>query len=68
MIEEIEQEFNVIRLCLSELQELDKQYQVVLDRIIVMPLRKLLCEKSSVLLKVCPGFKMPPLKGALDRT
>jgi hypothetical protein len=63
MIEEIEQEFNVIRLCLSELQELDQQYQAVLDRIIVMPLRKLLCEKSSVLLKICPEFKMPPLKG-----
>ena len=38
MIKEIEQEFNIIRLCLFESQELDEQYQSVLDRIIVMPL------------------------------
>ena len=37
MIKEIEQEFNIIRLCLFESQELDEQYQSVLDRIIVMP-------------------------------
>lgn len=63
MIKEIEQEFNIIRLCLFESQELDEQYQSVLDRIIVMPLRKLLCEKASVLLNVCPTFKMPLLDG-----
>ena len=63
MIKEIEQEFNIIRLCLFESQELEEQYQSVLDRIIVMPLRKLLCEKASVLLNVCPTFKMPLLDG-----
>ena len=63
MIKEIEQEFNIIRLCLFESQELDEQYQSVMDRIIVMPLRKLLCEKASVLLNVCPTFKMPLLDG-----
>lgn len=35
----------------------------MLDRILVMPLRKLLCEGSSVLLNVCPEFKMPGLVG-----
>ena len=40
MIKEIKQEFNIIRLCLLESQELNEQYQSVLDRIIVMPLRK----------------------------
>ena len=63
MIEEIKQEFNTIKLCLQQAGMLDKQYQPMLDRIIVMPLRKLLCEESSVLLAVCPMFKMPPLTG-----
>lgn len=63
MILEIKQEFNTIKLCLQQAGLLDKQYQPMLDRIIVMPLRKLLCEQSSVLLKVCPDFKMPPLEG-----
>lgn len=63
MISEIEQEFNTIKLCLQQTKLLDKQYQPMIDRMIVMPLRKLLCEKSSVLLAVCPDFKMPPLSG-----
>jgi len=63
MLKEIETEFNIIRLCISQLNELDEQYIDITNRIIVMPLRKLLCEKNSVLLKVCPDFKMPKLKG-----
>ncbi len=63
MISEIEQEFNTIKLCFQQTGLLDKQYQPVIDRMIVMPLRKLLCEQSSVLRAVCPGFKMPPLSG-----
>lgn len=63
MLKEIETEFNIIRLCISQLNELDEQYVDITNRIIVMPLRKLLCEKNSVLLKVCPDFKMPKLKG-----
>ncbi|WP_205609209.1 hypothetical protein [Clostridium botulinum] len=62
-IKEIITEFNIIRLCLQETNELDKQYHPMLDRILVMPLRKLLCEDSSVLLSLCPDFKMPPLIG-----
>lgn len=63
MIKEIETEFNIIRLCIQEMEELDAEYHPMLDRILVMPLRKLLCENGSVLLKVCPSFKMPPLEG-----
>lgn len=63
MIKEIKTEFNIIRLCISELLELDEEYERILDRVIVMPLRKLLCENNSVLLKVCPDFKMPKLQG-----
>ena len=48
MIKEIKQEFNIIRLCLLESQELNEQYQSVLDRIIVMPLRKLLCASKCM--------------------
>lgn len=63
MIKEIETEFNIIRLCIQEMGELDAEYHPMLDRILVMPLRKLLCENGSVLLNVCPDFKMPPLEG-----
>lgn len=63
MIEEIETEFNIIRLCIQEMSELDAEYHSMLNRILVMPLRKLLCENSSVLLNVCPDFRMPPLVG-----
>lgn len=63
MIKEIETEFNIVRLCFQEMGELDTIYQPMLNRILVMPLRKLLCESSSVLLNVCPDFKMPPLAG-----
>lgn len=67
MISEIEQEFNIIRLCLQQTRQLDEQYKSMIERIMVMPLRKLLCEDSSVLLKVCPDFKMPPLSGRKEK-
>ncbi len=63
MIKEIETEFDIIRLCFQELNELDEKYQTMFNRILVMPLRKLLCERGSVLLKLCPSLKMPPLIG-----
>lgn len=63
MIKEIKTEFDIIKLCLQENNKLDKQYLPMIDRILVMPLRKLLCESSSVLLNVCPDFKMPRLVG-----
>lgn len=63
MVKEIKTEFNIIRLCLQKVKELDGQHLPMLNRIIVMPLRKLLCERNSVLLKICPDFKMPRLVG-----
>lgn len=63
MIKEIKTEFNIIRLCFQEMTQLDVEYHTMLNRILVMPLRKLLCESSSVLLNVCPNFKMPRLIG-----
>ena len=61
MIIEIKTEFDIIRFCL---QNKDSNLSSeMLDRIIIMPIRKLLCEKESVLLKVCPKFKMFPLDG-----
>lgn len=63
MIKEIKTEFDIIKLCFQEKNELDKQYLPMLGRILVMPLRKLLCERSSVLLNVCPDFKMPRIVG-----
>ena len=62
-VREIKTEFDIIRLCLQEMNELDEQYLPMLDRILVMPLRKLLCENNSVLLNVCTDFKMPRLDG-----
>ncbi len=35
----------------------------VLDNYIALSLRKLLCDEESLLLKICPNFKMPPLVG-----
>ncbi len=63
MIKEIEIEFDIIQLCMIQLKELGKEYLPMIDRILVMPLRKLLCEKNSVLLKVAPDLKLSPLMG-----
>lgn len=65
MIKEIETEFDIIRLCMTQLDALGKDYRSMLDRILVMPLRKLLCEKNSVLLKVAPNLKLSPLTGTV---
>ena len=63
MIEEIKAEFDIVRLCIQEINKLDERYRGILERIVVMPLRKLLCDKNSILMQVCPEFKMPPLVG-----
>lgn len=63
MIREIEMEFNIIRFCLDNMSRTDRETREMLDKIIIMPVRKLLCEKKSVLLEVCPEFKMFPLDG-----
>ena len=63
MVKEIRTEFDILRICFTQLNELDSEYSPCIERIIIMPLRKLLCERNSVLLQICPDFKMLPLHG-----
>ena len=61
---EIEADFDTIRLCL-DLRGRYPDKREVFNRIIAMPLRKLLCERTgdSALERLCPGFQMFPLDG-----
>lgn len=65
MITELKAEFDIIRLAFTQVQELGPDYQDMIERILVMPLRKLLFEKQHLplILRLCPDFKMPLLKG-----
>ena len=62
-IDQIKAEFDIIRICFSCENILSDEYKDVLDRIVIMPIRKLLCEKNSLLEDVCPNFKMLPFEG-----
>lgn len=64
MIQEIKKEFDIIRMILGNRVNLNNDEDMI-DRIVVMTLRKLLLENAhdSVLLNVCPDFKMPVLDG-----
>lgn len=66
MIKEIQTEFNIIRMCLTQLGELGKDYLPMIERVMVMPLRKLLCDKNSVLLKIAPDIKLCPIGDKKD--
>lgn len=63
MLKEIETEFNIIKVCYKLSCELGVEHSPMINRILVMPLRKLLCEKNSVLLKLIDDLKLPPLMG-----
>lgn len=63
MIEQIKKEFDTIRLCVSSLSKFGAEYNDLFDRVLSVSLRKLLCEERSILLKVCPDFKMPRISG-----
>ena len=64
MISEIRTELDAVQVLFQQYALHGTEYRNMLDRMMVMPLRKLLCdEKSSVLIKVCTDFKMPPLHG-----
>lgn len=65
MIKEIKTEFDIVRFLFSKYSSLGEDYRDMLDRMMVMPLRKLLCEDTSVLFKVCPDFKMPAIHGSV---
>lgn len=64
MIYEIRRELDVIKTAMIARQA-GISFEVC-QRIMVMPLRKLLCElgeKNDLLRKVCPDFRMPPIEG-----
>ena len=63
IIEQIERELDVIQLCVGNISDIEKKYYDMIDYIIVMPMRKLLCEEKSILRDVCPDFKMPKFDG-----
>ena len=65
MVQELTTELNVLRFGLSNIQEIGQDYSDVIDRVILVPLRKLLCENQSVIKLLCPDFKMMPIKGRL---
>lgn len=59
----IKAEFDLIRYWQSMTKLFGYEARTVLDNYIALSLRKLLCDKESLILKVCPDFKMPPLSG-----
>ena len=65
MIRSIETEFDFVQMCQSMVKPFGYQARESLDRFLALSLRKLLCDKDSLLKKVCPDFKMPPLVGEL---
>lgn len=65
MLLELKKEFNIIRLALTQMEELGIDYKEMLDCIAVMPLRKVLFENqhTPLILELCPDFKMPVTLG-----
>ena len=65
MLLELEKEFDIIRLALTQMNELGTDYKDMLDCIAVMPLRKVLFENqhTSLILELCSDFKMPVTSG-----
>ena len=65
IILEITDEFNLMSWAMSQISALDAEDMEMMDKVIVTSLRKLLFENQhpSILLEVCPDFKLPPLKG-----
>ncbi len=59
----IKTEFDLIRSWQGMATIFGYEARRVLDNYIALSLRKLLCDKDSLILKVCPNFKMPPLVG-----
>ena len=59
----IKTEFDLIRSWQGMATTFGYEARTVLDNYIALSLRKLLCDKESLILKICPNFKMPPLDG-----
>ena len=63
MITELRHEFDFICFCQALMNPYGIEAKKMLDKFIALSLRKLLIDGGSILLKVCPDFKMPPLTG-----
>ncbi len=59
----IKTEFDLIRSWQGMATSFVYEARKVSDNYIALSLRKLLCDKESLILKICPNFKMPPLDG-----
>ena len=68
LIDEIEEELDIMLLVMEEKHRLGAEYNKMLEKILVMPLRKLLFKNQGeyLLEKVCPDFKMPKLNGTIN--
>lgn len=64
-IQTISAEFDFVRMCQGMMKPFGLEARKALDRFLALSLRKLLCDKTSLLTKVCTDFKMPPLIGDL---
>ena len=64
-IRTIESEFDFVQMCQKMIKPFGFEAKKGLDRFIALSLRKLLCDEQSMLIQVCPNFKMPPLSGLL---
>ena len=62
-ISAIKAEFDLIQLWQGMIRPFGFQARAMLDCLIALSLRKLLCDDNSLLLSVCSSFKMPPLSG-----
>lgn len=61
----IKKEFDFIRSCQGMSTLFGYDAKSALDNYIALSLRKLLCDKESLIRKICPSFRMPPLSGKL---
>lgn len=65
MLAELKKEFDIIRLAITQMEEIGSDHKELIDRIVVMPLRKIMFENqhTPLILELCPNFKMPPISG-----
>lgn len=62
-IQTIKTEFDFIQMCQNMMKPFGIQARDILDRYIALALRKLFCDKNSLLIQECEDFRMPPLCG-----
>ena len=62
-IQDIKNEFDLILLWQEMAKTFGIEARSAFDRYIALSLRKMLCNDTSPLVRICPEFKMPPLTG-----